>query len=269
MQPREWTICIIEPNKLDAQIMADMLRNAGVERIKTFSDSAAALEAMEFFAPHVIIAAYDAAPLGGVAWTKAFRRTHVAMNRKAPIFVTARALSKAVAEDCRHGGANAVIVKPLSSQSLIGTIKKVLSAPREFIDAAGYVGPCRRAGIVMADSPPKRRRGSDQPKDTLSAAHDLKRAVEDYVARKTDVRPSVTALKVLCSSEQDAAMARACAAFGALLSANTQAARDVLIACLAGILALADPAQTDAQKRDAIAERVHQAAAKATLQSAA
>src|SRR5262245_36792553 len=119
MQPREWTICIIEPNKLDVQIMVDMLRNAGVERIKIFHDSAAAMEAVELFAPNVIIAAHDAAPLDGVAWTKTFRRKHNAMNRKAPIFVTARALSKAVAEDCRHGGANAVIVKPLSSQSLI------------------------------------------------------------------------------------------------------------------------------------------------------
>jgi CheY-like chemotaxis protein len=270
MQPRDWTVCIIEPNKLDAQIMVDIVRNAGADRVKVFTDSAAALDAMELFSPNIIIAAYDSAPLAGVAWTKQFRRNHIAMDRTAPIFVTARALSKTVAEECRHAGANAVVIKPLSSQTLLMTIKKVLGAPREFIDAPGYTGPCRRIGIVTTDAP-KRRRRSDAAKQGAEAAVNLKRAVEAYVAKTgelADCTKALNALQTGAAAASDRPMMGACAAFALLLSGKSEAPRDVLIGCMSGLLSLSDP-KSEAAQRERIAERVHQAVAKVALQNAA
>ena len=42
------------------------------------------------------------------------------------------AFSLAMAEQCRHAGANALIGKPISAKVLLATITKVLSKPREF-----------------------------------------------------------------------------------------------------------------------------------------
>ncbi|NJM35956.1 MAG: hypothetical protein HC850_16135 [Rhodomicrobium sp.] len=47
---------------------------------------------------------------------------------------------------------------PISGGVIINTVKKVLARPRPFIDEAGYVGPCRRAGIVIAGVGSRRRR---------------------------------------------------------------------------------------------------------------
>src|SRR5262249_10837222 len=120
-----------------------------------------ALDMLEVYNANIIICAYETLPLDGAEWTKTFRRNHKLPCRKSAIFITSSAFSHAMAEKCRHAGANALIGKPLSAKVLIATIKKVLSQPRPFIDAEGYVGPCRRAGIVTAGAPKKRRKADD------------------------------------------------------------------------------------------------------------
>lgn len=175
MDVRNWNVVVVEANKFEGQLILDMFRNAGVDRIKVFTDSEAAMDALEVTNANIVILSLEAAPVDGVTWTKAFRRNHRVLNRKAAVFVTSRAFSRSIAEDCRHGGANALIGKPLSLKVLLATINKVLSSPREFIDAPGYVGPCRRAGIVTAGAPKKRRQADEaaaaqEEADTLAQA---------------------------------------------------------------------------------------------------
>jgi CheY-like chemotaxis protein len=159
MNVKDWAVCIVEPKKFEGQILIDLLRNAGVDKVKVFADPAAALAALETYKANIVIASFEMAPQDGAAWTQAFRRNRRLANRQAFIFITSAAFSRAMAEQCRHAGANALIGKPISAKVLIGTIRKVLANPRAFIDAeAGYVGPCRRAGIVTVEAPKKRRK---------------------------------------------------------------------------------------------------------------
>jgi CheY-like chemotaxis protein len=160
MDVKKWTVCIIEPNQFEGQIMFDLLRHAGVERLRVFGDAAVAAEALARFDANVIVASFEMAPLDGAAWTRAFRRNEKAANRKAAIFLTSAAFSRAMAEQCRLAGANALIGKPVSGKVLTATIRKVMGRPRPFVEAEGYVGPCRRAGIVTA-GPSKKRRKAD------------------------------------------------------------------------------------------------------------
>lgn len=47
---------------------------------------------------------------------------------------------------------------PITSNSLINTITKVLARPRPFIETEIYTGPCGRAGIVTAGAGARRRK---------------------------------------------------------------------------------------------------------------
>lgn len=161
MDVKTWKVCLIEPNKFEGRIIADILKSAGVERLKIFASQEDALQTLARNSCNVVIASYEMAPLNGAAWTRAFRRARALPGRKASIFITSNAFSRAMAEDCRHAGANALIGKPLSAKVLLETINKVLTRPRVFIEAEGYVGPCRRAGMVTAGAPGKRRKADD------------------------------------------------------------------------------------------------------------
>ncbi|MEJ0058973.1 MAG: response regulator [Terricaulis sp.] len=297
MHIRDWTVCLLEPNKFEAQIIVDFLRNAGCEKIKVFTDSNAAMEALELYPASIVIGALESVPVDGVAWTRAFRRNMKLANRQAPIFLTSRAFSRSIAEDCRHGGANALIGKPVSNATLIATIKKVLGSPRPFIDAAGYVGPCRRAGIVTAGAPKKRRKADDSARAAAAAAAApapapapapqiditsmadaivaLSRSVADFVRGSGQIETCVAALRLVqahAMSRKDDPMMRACTAMASQLQAKDtrpEVTKAALTACIAGVSQLAELAVAEAEKRDALAEEVRAVVARASVQKAA
>ena len=99
MHVRDWVVCLIEPSKFETQIMVDVLRAAGVDKIKTFADSNAAAAGLELYQANVVIMAVESAPVDGVAWTKAFRRNNRAKNRQAAVFLTSSEFSRTLAED--------------------------------------------------------------------------------------------------------------------------------------------------------------------------
>lgn len=282
MHARDWIVCLIEPNKFEAQIIIDLLRVAGVEKLKWIADSEEALAALDLYPANVIIASAESAPVDGVAWTKRFRRNSEVMNRKAPVFLTSRAFSRSLAEDCRHAGANALIGKPVSAKILVATIGKVLAAPRPFIDAPGYVGPCRRAGIVTAGAPKRRRKADTEqsapsaPAATLDAAiASLARAVAecfDGAGKAESCEAALRAVQAYAVNAGDGPMMRACAAFTLQLNAKhvpAEAAKIALSACIGGVKELAARPVSETAARDAIAERVRQAVAHAATRRAA
>lgn len=280
MQAKDWIVCLVEPNKFEAKIITDMLRDAGAKRVEWVSDSAGALEVLEMFPANIVILAVEATPIDGVAWTKALRRNKLVVNRKASVFLTSRAFSRALAEDCRHAGANALIGKPLSAKVLVATIKKVLTNPRPFIDATHYVGPCRRAGIVTAGAP-KRRREADAGApahagltlDTAIAS--LSHAVAERIESGRDTKTCEIALRLVqgyAVNAGDGPLMRACAAFALLLGVKQgppELMREAFEAAIAGVREMAAMDVAEAEARDAIAERVRQAVAKAATRRAA
>lgn len=282
MNVKNWTVCVIEPNKFEAQIILDLLRNAGVEKVKVVADQNAAFDLLEVYNANVVIASFEMAPLDGAAWTRLYRRNRKLPGRKQAIFITSGAFSLAMAEQCRHAGANALIGKPISAKVLIATITKVLSKPREFIDADGYVGPCRRAGIVTAGAPKQRRKADDSataraPVLTLEKAVEaLAAATAAYAADSRHIEACEAALRFVQAyavNAGDGPLMRACAAFAlqvtACRSQRNEAARLALDTCVSGVVQLVALDGTQADAREAIAEHVRQAVAKAAMQRAA
>ncbi|MGE0740732.1 MAG: two-component system response regulator [Hyphomonadaceae bacterium] len=285
MNVKTWTVCLVEPNKYEGQIILDLLRNAGVDRVKVFTDPTIAMESLEAYNANVVIASFEMTT-DGASWTRQFRRNRKLANRRSAVFITSSAFSRSMAEECRHAGANALIGKPISAKVLLATITKVLAAPREFIDGEGYVGPCRRAGIVTAGAPRKRRKADDAAPAKGAAANaaiTLEQAVEALAAaaaqylndpRKLDgCEAALRFVQAYAVNAGDGPLMRACAAFALQLTSGKnlrpEAARAALDACVSGVVRLAATPRTEAAEREKVAEGVRQAVAKAAMQRAA
>ncbi len=295
MNEKLWSVCVIEPNKYEAQIVQDMLWNAGVLNIRVFTDAALAMDSLEGFNANIVLTTFELGKQDAAVWTRAFRRNQRAANRKAAVFILSGAFSRSMAETCRHAGANALIGKPISNKALLDTIKKVLSAPREFIDAEGYVGPCRRAGIVTAGTgatgSTSKRRKADKPVEKPAAAPaaggmptlTFEQAVGALAAATNQFKmdPSAAAtceaalrfVQAYAVAGKDQPMMRACAAFAQQITATKSLPADVarvaLDACVNAVTELARLKADDSAKREEIAETARQAVAKAGMQKAA
>lgn len=281
MNPSGWNVCVIEPNKFERQnIIVDVLRNAGVADIKEAPDGEIALELLRRFKANVIIAAFELPSQDGAAWTREFRRNKSVADRKAAIFITSGAFSLAMAEQCRHAGANALIGKPLSAKVLIATITKVLAKPRPFIDAEGYVGPCRRAGIVTAGAPKKRRKLDAETPSSAETLASIVAVLADAVggfcedgAKADACEAALRQVQAYAVNAGDGALMRACAAFALQIKACRAVRNKTTLTALKGSaegvvkVAMLNPAQT--AQRSAIAESVREIVAKAALQRAA
>jgi CheY-like chemotaxis protein len=278
---KNWTVLVVEPNKYEGQIILDLLRNAGCDKVKVVQDQDAAVDLLEVYNANVVIASFEMAPLDGAAWTRLYRRNKKLPGRKQAIFITSGAFSLAMAEQCRHAGANALIGKPISAKVLLATINKVLSKPREFIDAEGYVGPCRRAGIVTAGAPKARRKADDastiiDPKTVQTVVDNLVSAAVAYAADANKLEGCEVALRQVQAyavNAGDGPLMRACAAFGLQLSSakglRPEAVRAALEVCVNGVVKLVSLGATEAARREEIAEGVRQAVGKASMQRAA
>jgi CheY-like chemotaxis protein len=278
---RNWTVLVIEPNKYEGQIILDLLRNAGCDKVKVVTDQQAAFDLLEVYNANVVIASFEMAPLDGAAWTRLYRRNKKLPGRKQSIFITSGAFSLAMAEQCRHAGANALIGKPISAKVLVATISKVLGKPREFIDAEGYVGPCRRAGIVTAGAPKARRKADDasaivDPKTLQTVVDGLVAAAVAYAADANKLEGCETALRhvqAYAVNAGDGPLMRACAAFALQLSSakglRPEAVRASLEVCVNGVVKLVSLGADQAARREEIAEGVRQAVGKASMQRAA
>ncbi|MEQ1820454.1 MAG: response regulator [Terricaulis sp.] len=282
MDVRNWTVLIVEPNKYEGQIILDLLRNAGVDKVRVVTDQAAAVDLLEVYNANVVIASFEMAPLDGAAWTRAYRRNHKLPGRRQAIFITSGAFSLAMAEQCRHAGANALIGKPISTKVLLATITKVLGKPREFIDAEGYVGPCRRAGIVTAGAPKKRRKVDDSTAEPLDAktlqtvVDGLVSAAAAYAMDANKLEGCELALRQVQAyavNAGDGPLMRSCAAFALQLSSakglRPEAVRASLEVCVNGVVKLVSLGADQAARREEIAEGVRQAVGKASMQRAA
>lgn len=152
------SIAIVTANRFEAKLMSDVLRTAGAPRAITIADSNEALAALASDACNIVLIDLDAQPTSGLEFVRALRRNRTSRSRRALVFLLARKLTASVVEACRLSGANAVIGMPVSNATILTTIRKVIANPRPFVEEEGYIGPCRRAGIVSAGRGSGRRR---------------------------------------------------------------------------------------------------------------
>ena len=158
MQLSQYSVTVVTANRFEAKLLGDVLRTAGGTRVRTIVDSDEALHLLARDASSIVLIDLDAQPTSGLEFVRALRRNRTSRSRRALVFLLARKLTASVVEACRLSGANAVIGMPVSNTTILSTIRKVVANPRPFVEEDGYIGPCRRAGIISAGRGSSRRR---------------------------------------------------------------------------------------------------------------
>lgn len=153
---------IIDPNKYHAQTLAQALTQEGVNALRHYATAKEGLEGLLLLNPCVTFIEAELDGRDGVEFLREVRRNKAVRSRQGVMFLMASRASAMTLAQAADAGANSLIAKPIAPGAIGALIRKVWETPRPFIDAEGYVGPCRRMGVVAAPSPCPQRREDDR-----------------------------------------------------------------------------------------------------------
>ncbi|MDZ4760063.1 MAG: response regulator [Alphaproteobacteria bacterium] len=138
-------------------LISEVLRGAGFENIRHVRDGQHLLDVTEENLPRVIITTSRLPGLSGLEFTRLIRGGYKHVNRHTSIIAMTNTPTKAFLDAARESGVDEMLVRPFTAQAVLLRVQAVLDRPREFIDSAVYVGPCRRRRMVEDYIGPMRR----------------------------------------------------------------------------------------------------------------
>jgi DNA-binding response OmpR family regulator len=151
------TFLIADSDAHSRNLLAEVLRAAGHFLITTVREGNQLLEVTKELHPRVVITASRIPGISGLEFTRMIRAGYEGVPRQTSIIVMTDTPTKAFLTAAQQSGADEMLVRPFSSQAVMVRVKSVLERPREFIDCAVYVGPCRRRRMVENYDGPMRR----------------------------------------------------------------------------------------------------------------
>ncbi|MGB0670826.1 MAG: response regulator [Rhodospirillales bacterium] len=153
-------ILVVDDSEHMRKIVCAILHAFHVQRIREATDGADALKIANVFQPDLIIADWQMDPLDGIEMTRMLRRDQSFFNPFVPvIMLSGHTELKRVAE-ARDAGVTEFCAKPISARTLYARIVTCIENPRDFIRAAGYVGPDRKRHDSSAYRGQERRMAS-------------------------------------------------------------------------------------------------------------
>lgn len=152
-------VLIVDPDPLAARALSDLIRQLAPCQVWTAADGDVAMQLAARIDPHVVFA--ELAPDGG-AFVADLRRSVIAC-RKAPVIMLAGEVTARAIIAARDAGANELLRRPCTVEALFDRIRAGVFDGREWIEAAGYVGPDRRRFNAGDCMPEARRRGDGAP----------------------------------------------------------------------------------------------------------
>jgi CheY-like chemotaxis protein len=151
------SVLVADENAFNRNIVSDILRGAGMERLLFAHDGAEMLQLTTQFRPDIVIANSRLPKLSGLEFTRKIRAGHGEVNRAMSIIIATNTATGTFLENARASGVDEMLVRPFTAAALLARIEAVLIRPRRFIDGLNYVGPCRRRRMLQDYGGPMRR----------------------------------------------------------------------------------------------------------------
>jgi len=156
-QNTQSTFLLADSDQHSRNLLAEVLRAAGYFMIDTVRNGHELLERTCDTHPRIVITASRIPGLSGLQYTRMIRAGYKEVSRQTSIIVMTDTPTKGFLAAAQQSGADEMLVRPFSSQAVLLRVKSVLERPREFVDCAVYVGPCRRRRMVEQYVGPMRR----------------------------------------------------------------------------------------------------------------
>lgn len=138
-------------------LVSEVLRGGGFANIIYARDGQELLDSTVEYQPRIVITTSRLPGLSGLEYTRKIREGYVSVPRELSIIAMTDTPTKAFLEAAQSSGVDEMLVRPFTAQAIMLRIRAVLDHPREFVDSAKYIGPCRRRRMVDDYIGPMRR----------------------------------------------------------------------------------------------------------------
>lgn len=168
---RNVTTLLVDRDHFTRALVAQMLRGFGMDS-PTIAETGAQAKhhLLHHYADLCIVEAAlpDMPSADLIRW---IRRQEKSPFRFVPILVMSGYTQLRMVSSVRDAGANLVVKKPVSPQSLLDRIAWLARTPRPFIEAGDFIGPDRRFRDVAPPQGELRREGDAQPDEGESQSN--------------------------------------------------------------------------------------------------
>jgi two-component system chemotaxis response regulator CheY len=156
---RDLVILVADPNSYLRRVVHGILRGFGANKVLEVEQSSGLFQALSGQKIDILLCDTRLPPHGGLTLTRTIRRNAGNENRTLPILLMCSDTSETTIKNARDAGANMVVAKPMSANSLYDRLGWIAFNPRPFIDTASYFGPDRRFKIEGYPGGVGRRKG--------------------------------------------------------------------------------------------------------------
>lgn len=150
-------ILIADPIVQTRNLVSEVLRGAGFSDVVHARDGNELVAMTEEYDPKIAITTSRLPGVSGLEYTRLVRAGHKNVPRELPIIVMTDTPTMAFLDAARESGVDEMLVRPFTAHAVLVRVKAVIERPRQFIDSAKYVGPCRRRRMVEDYNGPRRR----------------------------------------------------------------------------------------------------------------
>jgi len=138
------SVLVAESNMQMADLVSQMLRGLGVRKIQVATDAVAASSILRRGGIDVLMIDDALSGLNGTTFTRRLRRSEDENSRHVAVLMMSSQPSTASITLARDAGITEFLRRPFSAAQIGEKLGVIVSAPRPFIDTAGYAGPDRR-----------------------------------------------------------------------------------------------------------------------------
>jgi CheY-like chemotaxis protein len=138
-------------------LISEVLRGAGFDNILHARDGQELIDLTLEYNPQIIITTSRLPVVSGLDFCRMIRAGYKHVPRTLAIIAMTNTATKVFLDHARDAGVDEMLVRPFTAQAVLLRVQSVLERPREFIDSASYVGPCRRRRSFDSYDGPLRR----------------------------------------------------------------------------------------------------------------
>ena len=171
MNPAEFeslAALVVDGHSQSGQLLRAILRTLGMSRVDVAAGAEAALKAMREESYNIVLCDMDEMGDESLAFSKSLRRDSRTRFPAVPVIIISGALQRRQVELMRDCGANGVLVRPMSVETVARKLRAVLFAPKAFVSSTAFVGPDRRGSGERAPFDGVDRRRGKAPRPPLA-----------------------------------------------------------------------------------------------------
>lgn len=151
---------LVDDSPFMLKLLQMILRSMGIRSVRCFRDPVTALIDIKTFQPHLVVTDMLMPTLDGSKLTRALRE-EAAPVCFTPVLVLSGFTDKEHVIRASNSGANYVLAKPVSVETLHRRIISLIEDDRPFVRTPSYIGPERRIDKRKPPGPERRSPAED------------------------------------------------------------------------------------------------------------